>query len=459
MAYTTIDNPELYFQTKIYAGNSSTQSITLDGSENMRPDWVWIKNRSDSRKHNLYDSVRGATKRLVANDTVAEDTAGNGLTSFNSDGFTSGSEQDTNHSGNNFVAWNWSAGGASPAITYTVKVVSDSGNKYRFDDFGTSAVTLDLQEGGTYTFDQSDSSNATHPLRFYTASDKSGGEYTTGVTTTGTPGSSGAKTVITVAASAPTLYYQCSSHAGMGGQANTNSTFGSSNFGGSIQANVSANTTAGFSIVSYTGNLTDGATVGHGLGVAPDMMIIKNRSDTQYWVVYHKDLGGANYHLRLDDTAANRNDLNMFSSTAPTSSVFELGNKEQVNGSGNNIIAYCFAEKKGYSKFGSYTGNGNADGTFIYTGFKPAWVMVKRTDSERWLMTDNKRDTFNTVGHWLAANASDAESDNDRWDFLSNGFKQRATFGNQNASGSSYIYMAFAESPFVNSSGLPNNAR
>ena len=143
MAYTTIDNPELFFQTKIYAGNSSTQSITLDGSENMRPDWVWIKNRSDSRKHNLYDSVRSATKRLVANDTVAEDSAGNGLTSFNSDGFTSGSEQDTNHSGNNFVAWNWSAGGASPAITYTVKVVSDSGNKYRFDDFGTSAVTLD----------------------------------------------------------------------------------------------------------------------------------------------------------------------------------------------------------------------------------------------------------------------------------------------------------------------------
>ena len=117
MAYTNIDNPELFFQTKIYAGNSSTQSITLDGSENMRPDWVWIKNRSDSRKHNLYDSVRGATKRLVANETVAEDTAGNGLTSFDSDGFTSGSEQDTNHSGINFVAWNWAAGGASPAIT------------------------------------------------------------------------------------------------------------------------------------------------------------------------------------------------------------------------------------------------------------------------------------------------------------------------------------------------------
>ena len=139
-----------------------------------------------------------------------------------------------------FVAWNWLAGGTAPAITYVVKVVSDSGNKYRFDDYGTSAVTLDLQECGTYTFDQSDSSKSVHPLRFYTASDKTGGEYTTGVTTTGTPGSSGAQTVITVAASAPTLYYQCSNHAGMGGQANTNSTFGSSNFSGSIQSTVSA---------------------------------------------------------------------------------------------------------------------------------------------------------------------------------------------------------------------------
>ena len=456
MAYSSVTKPEDHFNTVLYTGNGGSQSITGVG---FQPDWLAIKRRNAVSGTQNMDSVRGASKKIAWNESNADETPGNILSSFDTDGFSVGSGAAANNSSDTFVAWNWLAGGTAPAITYVVKVVSDSGNKYRFDDFGTSAVTLELQEGGTYTFDQSDSSNSGHPLRFYTASDKTGGEYTTGVTTTGTPGSSGAQTVITVAASAPTLYYQCSSHAGMGGQANTNSTFGSSNFGGSIQANVSANTTAGFSIVSYTGNLTDGATVGHGFGVAPEMLIIKNRSDTQYWVVYHKDLGGANYHLRLDDTAANRNDLNMFSSTAPTSSVFELGNKEQVNGSGNNIIAYCFAEKKGYSKFGSYTGNGNADGPFIYTGFKPAWVMVKRTDSERWLMTDNKRDTFNTVGHWLAANASDAESDNDRWDFLSNGFKQRATFGNQNASGSSYIYMAFAESPFVNSNGVPTNAR
>ena len=137
---------------------------------------------------------------------------------------------------------------SAPSKTYAVTVVSDSGNKYRFDGFGTSAVTLDLQEGGTYTFDQSHSSNSGHPFRFGTSAN--GSDYTTGVTTSGTPGNSGAYTRITVAAGAPTLYYACSAHSGMGGQANTNSTSGSSNFSGTIQSNNSANVDAGFSIVS-----------------------------------------------------------------------------------------------------------------------------------------------------------------------------------------------------------------
>ena len=464
MAYTTIDNPELYFQTKLYAGNGSNgHAITFDGSENMSPDWVWIKSRS-SNSHRLTDSVRGATKVLYSDLTFAEATDADTIQSFDTNGFTIDDDADTNGSGQNFASWNWSAGGSAPAITYSVKVVSDSGNKYRFDDFGTSAVTLDLQEGGTYTFDQSDSSNSGHPLRFYTASDKSGGEYTTGVTTTGTAGSSVAKTVITVAASAPTLYYQCSNHAGMGGQANTNSTFGLSNFGGSIQSTVSANTTAGFSIVKYTG--TDGtATVGHNLGVEPSTIIFKCLDNgNKNWVVYDKDLTNAG-SIYLDETSASSTSYDYFADTSPTSTVFTVkkdSSYDEVNNNGSNFIAYCFAEKKGYSKFGSYEGNGSTDGTFVYTGFRPAFVMTKSMDStSNWEIKDNTRSTFNPIDDYIKANANAAEDtgvSSHAMDFLSNGFKHRGSNDEVNGS-ETYIYMAFAESPFVNSKSVPTNAR
>ena len=480
MAYTTIDNPELYFQNKAYTGDgSSNQAITFDGSENMKPDWVWIKNRSNAHQHTLIDSIRGVNKALLSNSNATEDTDDQygWLSSFDTNGFTTQNGSAASHvgpwnvnkSGHTYISWNWKAGGSAPAITYTVKVVSDSGNKYRFDDFGTSAVTLELQEGGTYTFDQSDSSNSGHPLRFSTTSNGThggGSEYTTGVTTTGTPGSSGAKTVITVAASAPTLYYYCSQHSGMGGQANTNSTFGSSNFSGSIQSVASANTTAGFSIVSYTGNGSAGATVGHGLGSVPQMLILKGRDQTENWTVYHEGLTSNNYALRLNSNATEFSQTLSWNDTTPTSSVFTLGGgagtSDYTNRSGINMIAYCFAEKKGYSKFGSYTGNGNADGTFVYTGFKPAFTILKRTDSaDNWLMHDNKRkNPFNVVDTQLFSDLSNAESSSSAiLDYCSNGFKIRKTGGNINASGGTYIYMAFAESPFVNSNGVPNNAR
>ena len=457
MAYTTIDNPELYFQTKLYTGNASTQSITLDGSENMQPDWVWIKNRTEDYEHTIFDSVRGVQKFIRSSTTGAEATNSNSLTAFGTDGFSIGTESAVNDNSDSFVSWNWLAGGSAPAITYTVKVVSDSGNKYRFDDFGTSAVTLDLQEGGTYTFDQSDSSNSGHPLRFYTASDKSGGEYTTGVTTSGTAGSSGAKTVITVAASAPTLYYQCSNHAGMGGQANTNSTFGSSNFGGSIQANVSANTTALFSIVSYTGTGAN-ATVGHGLGVAPKLLILKSRTRSDgEWAVGSDMLGWTKF-LFLNQNASEQT-FNLYQNTAPTSSVFYLSGDGGVNKSGGSMIGYAFAEKKGYTKFGSYTGNGGTS-NFVYTGFKPAWLLAKKSSGTGdWFLIDNKRSTINPTNHQLEANSNAVEDASGRFDFLSNGFNCVSSSTGSNGSGTTYIYLAFAESPFVNSNGVPTNAR
>ena len=350
MAYTTIDNSELYFQTKLYTGNGSTQSITLDGSENMQPDWVWVKDRGRSGyNHIANDSVRGVTKYLRPNLTNSEATLSDAITSFDSDGFTLGSDSSNgehNISSQTYVAWNWLAGGSA-----------------------------------------------------------------------------------------------------------------SSNTDGSITSTVSANTTAGFSIVSYTGT-NNNQTVGHGLGAAPKVIILKNRSTTNNWCVGHGSLGFTK-HLALNETDAVGTSSVRFQDTAPTSTVYSVGAAGETNGSGNSIIAYCFVEKKGYSKFGSYTGNDNANGTFVYTGFAPAWVMIKRTNSVNdWIILDTKRNPINPSNERLLANTNGAASTaNTMVDFLSNGFKPRSTYGGINGASDNFIYMAFAESPFVNSNGVPTNAR
>ena len=356
MAYTTIDNPELYFQTKLYTGNASTNAITLDGSEDMQPDWVWLKSRSFAQNHENYDSVRGATKRLYNNLTNAEDTNSTGLTGFNSDGFTLGSSNAINKSGETFASWNWKAG------------------------------------------------------------------TTSGITTNGS-------TTIT-----PSAY--------------------------------SFNQTAGFSIIKYIGNSTSGAKIAHGLGVAPDLMIIKVTNAAYEWPVYHKSLG-ATQLIQLHSTAATSTSSVCWNDTEPDSVNFTVQANNRTNT--GTYIAYCFAEKKGYSKFGSYTGNGNTDGTFVYTGFKPAFLMVKRTNSTGvWGIYDNKRIGFNSsqgVQHVLRANSSDATSTGGGdaggfggIDFLSNGFKCKLSDANMGASGGTYVFMAFAEAPLVNSNGVPNNA-
>ena len=223
-----------------------------------------------------------------------------------------------------------------------------------------------------------------------------------------------------------------------------------SNTEGTIASSVSANTEAGFSIVSYTGT-GSAATIGHGLSQTPDMMIVKNRDDgTRSWIVYHKDNTSApeTDFLRLDGTNATA-DFPVWNDTAPTSSVFSV-NDPSTNGSGNDIIAYCFHSVEGYSKFGSYTGNGSTNGTFVYTGFRPAWVTIKQTDAARdWWMLDNKRDPDNVVGLRIRPNSSNAEEGPDAtFDYVANGFKIRGNYTTLNASGGTYIYMAFAEMPF-----------
>ena len=339
MAYTTIKKPSDYFNTKLYTGNGSTNAITGVG---FQPDWVWLKDRDNANSHKLYDGVRGTTKFLSSEDASAEGTQSNGLTSFDSDGFTLGSYGGTNGSGGgsgpNFVSWNW------------------------------------LGANGT-----------------------------------------------------------------------------ASNTDGSTTSTVSANTTSGFSIVQWTGT-SGNTTIGHGLGTVPAMVIAKNLGGGTNWVVYHKNLTSG-YYLKLNLTNAEDN-ANSYFTADPTNSILSLTGNTAFNQSGNGMIAYCFASINGYSKFGSYIGNGSTDGTFVYTGFKPAFVIMKRSttgDTASWYTYDNKRDSFNTMTKNVFPNLNNAENDdaNNNLDFLSNGFKIRTASGGRNASGITYIYMAFAEEPLV----------
>jgi len=478
----TIKLPNKHFDTVLYSGSGSgTQNIT---SLNFQPDWVWLKIRSTGGWHALVDSVRGVGKILASNETDAENNSSDSQTAFSaflSNGFTVGYNTSWYVNGSpsgssTQVAWNWDAGETDSA-TYRVVVVSDSGNKYRFRNsansatFAQSAVTLDLAEGGTYTFDGSDSTMASHPIKLSTTANGThggGSSYNTGVTyeldgstvtesayVSGYSSATSRKLIITVAASAPTLYYYCHVHSGMGGQINTNSTLGSSNFDGSNQTTVKANTTSGFSIVTWTGTGSV-ASMGHGLGVAPKVIWIKTRSATNNWVNYHSALGVSKYMHLSNDGAAN-SATNYFaddSGNGPSSTVFY--GRNDGNTSSQSMVAYCFSEVAGYSKFGSYTGNGSSNGTFVFTGFRPAWVMIKRTSgTQNWRMFDNKRNPFNDVDLNLQANTSGAEFESSAYnalDFLSNGFKLVGTNADEgtNQNGQTYIYLAFAESPFKN---------
>lgn len=337
----TIKNGTEYMQSVLYTGNATARSITGVG---FQPDWTWIKGRTTTSSHTLYDVVRGATKFLSTHNVNAESTDADTLTSFNSDGFSIGADVKVNTNNHTYVAWNWKAGGT-----------------------------------------------ATTPTQ------------------------------------------------------------------GTIASTASVNADAGFSIVKYTGNSTAGATVGHGLGVAPKMIITKSSStNLGNWGVYHYGVDPTSpedYMLNLNLGNGRTNSNLWWNDTAPTSTVFTVGTSNDVNGS-SDYIAYCFAEVEGYSKFGSYEGNGSTDGTFIYTGFSPSFFLLKDIDrnNTRWILMDSVRDPHNYAYHVLAPSSGVGEDTSESYwllDFVSNGVKLRYGADNEfNRSGDTYIYMAFAESPF-----------
>jgi hypothetical protein len=334
----------------LYTGNSpSSQTITNGVSgQSFQPDFVWIKNRSSTTFHSLWDSNRGVSAGgLASNDTMAEQssTAGNDFVSFNSNGFSVGPQQNWNVNGSstNLVGWQWKAGG--------------------------TAVT---------------------------------------------------------------------------------------NTQGTISSQVSANTTSGFSVVTYTGTGATG-TIGHGclvngVATAPNMSITKNRTpSTTNWGVYHSSIG-ATKALFLNLTNSTSTSSVYWNDAAPTNTLFTVGTANENNGSaGWTYVAYCFAAVSGYSAFGSYTGNGSTDGPFVYLGFRPRFVMIKRSDAGavNWYIFDTARDTYNAAGLELYPNLPNAEADGrPDLDILSNGFKIRSTSGGQNTSSGTYIYACWAENPF-----------
>ena len=342
MSYTTINKSTAHFNSKIYTGNGGTQSITGIGHQ---PDLTWIKKRDGTNYHVLTDAVRGATKQIYSNDTGAEQAVAEGLKSFDSDGFTLGTNGDTNGSGGSYVGWNWKAG------------------------------------------------------------------TTSGITTDG-------NTTIT-----PSYY--------------------------------SINQTAGFSILKFIGNGVTGAKLAHGLGGTPAKIVIKKIDATGDWTVYHKGMT-TGYTMWWNYTQAEAAENLIYS---PDATNITLSNHSSVNTNGTTYIAYCWKEVTGYSKFGSYVGNGNADGTFIYTGFKPAFVILKSsTSTESWVLVDNKRLGYNPDNNVLKPDTNGTEATDNDVDLLSNGFKVIRNTGYVNDSGQTYIYMAIGQS-LVGSNNVPCTAR
>jgi hypothetical protein len=232
---------------------------------------------------------------------------------------------------------------------------------------------------------------------------------------------------------------------------------GSANTDGSINSTVSVNTTSGFSIVTYTGNGSSGATIGHGLGEAPEVVLVKKRSNSDAWSMLHPNVQASKY-MRLDTNAGEVND-NVFNNTRAGNDVFTVDSDGQVNGNGQTFVAYCFKKRRGFFTTGEFTANGQADGPFLFCGFKPAFVIIKRkTSTNDWFMFDNKTSPNNTTNAYLRANTDGAAGSYDWIDLVSNGIKIRNTSDGANSNGNTYLFFAWGQ-PLVGSNNIPSVAR
>ena len=370
MAYTTVDDPSEYFHTQLYSGNGNTnRDITNDANHgDFQPDWLWLKNRTDSSQNIWFNSNVGMPNHLNSDLTDAEQTATNKATAFNTDGFRVQDHSQVNGSSKDYVAWQWKCNGGTINETRTESGVQPAFNRQ-------------------------------------------------------------------------------------------------------------TNLEAGFSIVTYTGVGTNSGSSEHpaflhGLGAKPEWAIFKNRSSSAEWAIWYNAINsaGTNVFQGFDNGAhGGSGGASHFGDAAPNTTSFFLGAtptdsdtaSTRTNTDGDNYVCWLFKPIKGYSKFGSYVGNGNNDGVFVYTGFKPAWLMFKQSSSsgEHFRIFDNKRSPFNQVDDHLFASSSSAENDETGCDFLSNGFKMRSSDAHQNGNGATYVYMAFAEHPFVSSKGVPVTAR
>lgn len=475
----TIAEGASVFDITLYTGNGSGQTISgLDFS----PDWAWIKRRSGSTDHCINDTVRGAGKQLNINQNYAEVTNTNNFAAFTSDGFTVGNGSQTNAANppETHVAWTWDAGESNTSIS-AGSLNSTAYNTDRVWSNGIANSNSDFDQAKTNAFNgnhsdmlRSGGNQLLVTLNFSPALTVSNsieilGEgwptaaatfvFTVDGSTTTRTTSQGRPATFNVSGSLTRITMQNVSSNGrtyltyikVDGKELIDSNITPPNIP-SIASTVRANQSAGFSIVSYEGNNTGGATIGHGLNAQPKFIVVKDRDSTSgWWAVYHDGVGAGKGGYLNDGQAFSAQ--SHWSYSDPSSSVFYVGSNANTNANQNDFIAYCFAPVEGYSAFGSYTGSGNADGPFIYTGFRPRWLMIKSSSNsgEDWLLLDTSRDPSNT-GNSTAMYASQRHADNSTnaitTNILSNGFKCIGTNAATNASGYTYIYHAFAEHPF-----------